>query len=116
MEPLGKLLSRFPLEPTYAKALLASHYMKCENLMVMLVSVLSAENVWAPASRHDENAQQRLKQVRKRLASRSDEKSDHMILVHLCGEWEKVERSREQEWCHRNFAQSRALKQAKNIK
>lgn len=56
LEPLGKLLSKFPLEPTYAKALLASHFMGCENLMVRLVSVLSTENVWAPASRHDENA------------------------------------------------------------
>jgi HrpA-like RNA helicase len=73
LEPLGKLLSRFPLEPTYAKALLASH------------SMLYG-------------------------------KSDHMILVSLYGEWDKVERGREQEWCHKNFAQSRALKQARNIK
>lgn len=56
LEPLGKLLSRFPLEPTYAKALLASHFLWCENIMVTLVSVLSTENVWVPASRHDENA------------------------------------------------------------
>jgi ATP-dependent RNA helicase DHX8/PRP22 len=41
--PLGKMLSQFPLEPSYGKALLSSMLFDCEEDMINLVSLLSTE-------------------------------------------------------------------------
>ena len=48
-------MCRFPLDASYSKSLLASLVMKCENHMVILVSVLSTENIWmTPVKKDDE--------------------------------------------------------------
>ena len=114
LEALGLELCKFPLEPTYAKALLASHYLDCDHEMVTLVSVLSSENVWLAMSRRREEDVTRLEDVKKRFANQTDMKSDHMVLVKLYEEWADL-RGREAEWCYKNCVQSRALKQARNI-
>lgn len=82
--------------------------------MVTLVSVLSSENVWLAMSRRREEDVNRLEEVKKRFANQTDMRSDHMVLVKLYEEWNSL-RGREGEWCYKNFVQSRALKQAKNI-
>ena len=51
LEPLGIELSKFPLEPTYAKSLLSSYFLHCDDELITLVSVLSSENVWMTVSR-----------------------------------------------------------------
>lgn len=78
LQPLGVELSKFPLEPTYAKALLASHFLGCETAMTTVVSVLSSENLWLTVSRRrDEEQQGRLEDVRRRFAAKTDRRSDH---------------------------------------
>lgn len=117
LQALGIELSKFPLEPTYAKALLTSHYLDCDDEMMTLVSVLSSENVWMTVSRRkDEEQQKRLEDVRKHFIMKTDQKSDHMVLVKIYDEWERQGPSHQNDWCYRNFVQNRALKQAFNIR
>jgi HrpA-like RNA helicase len=90
LEDLGVELSKFPLEPTFAKALLSSHLLGCEGELSTLVSVLSSENVWMTVSRkREERSYSKLEDVKKRFASKTDGKSDHMILVSLYDEWSR---------------------------
>ena len=87
---MGVELSKFPLEPTYAKALLAAYFLSCDDEMMCLVSILSSENVWMTVSRRrDEDQQKKLEEVKRRFMSMTDGKSDHMVLVRIFKEWEK---------------------------
>lgn len=40
-------MCRFPLEPSYSKALITSLLMGCEYDMITLVSLLSSENIYS---------------------------------------------------------------------
>ena len=44
---LGREMCRFPLEPSYSKALISSIMMGCSDEMITLVSILSSENIWS---------------------------------------------------------------------
>lgn len=51
---LGRELAKYPLEPSYAKALLTSLKTGCHEEMMILVSLLSTENVYTKVSRTNE--------------------------------------------------------------
>ena len=53
---LGYEMCRFPLEPSYSKALITSMLMDCEEDMNTIVSLLSTENIWSrpPKIKEDE--------------------------------------------------------------
>ena len=57
LRKLGEALAKIPLEPTFAKALLASKMVsrECSRDMTTLLSMLSTEQIWLGISRHDEN-------------------------------------------------------------
>ena len=110
MKLLGIELSKFPLEPTYGKALLSSYYLGCDDLMMILVSVLSSENLWVNVSRNRNSAESgsqdsKIYDVKKNFSSHlPDYKSDHMLLIEIYNEWRKHNNHhRESEWCYRNF-------------
>lgn len=113
MTVLGQVLSSFPLDPPYAKSLLAfdrlaGHQPRYDD-MLTLVSVLSAENVWTPVSKNDVAKTERFEEVRRSLAVAG---SDHMGLVRVFDEWGQ----NRDDWCFKNFIQLRALRQARNIR
>ena len=39
-------MSRFPLEPQYSKALVTASLFEIPDKMIVLVSMLSSENIW----------------------------------------------------------------------
>jgi ATP-dependent RNA helicase DHX8/PRP22 len=43
---MGFEMSRYPLEPSYAKALITSKIMECSNEMSAIVAILSTESIW----------------------------------------------------------------------
>ena len=57
LRTLGECLSRIPLEPTFAKALVASELLSksCSLDMSRLLGVLSTEQIWIGISKHDES-------------------------------------------------------------
>jgi HrpA-like RNA helicase len=50
---LGKTMSKFPLEPQFARTLLAAQEFGCLEDAVTLVSILSSEGVWYRPSRRN---------------------------------------------------------------
>lgn len=81
---LGRELGQFPLEPTFAKALLASEYYGSRDDMIKLVSILSSENIWVMVSRQNEDAHRRFEHAKKKFM---DKYSDHMSLVYIYDDW-----------------------------
>lgn len=51
-------MCKFPLEPSYSKALISSILMGCKNEMLILVSLLSSENIWSKPSKIKEKEYQ----------------------------------------------------------
>ena len=54
--------------------------------MLILVSVLSSENLWVGVSRTDQDKQDRLEEVKRKF---EDKRSDHMALVNLYDAWSR---------------------------
>ena len=114
---LGECLARLPLEPTFAKALLAAHLVSagCGFDMARLLGVLSTESVWLGISRHDEQRQKVQASAKERFEDRA---SDHYSLVEIYDAWRVKQASSPQvasQWCFQNGLQHRALSMAKNI-
>jgi HrpA-like RNA helicase len=73
MTDIGHEISKFPLEPTYAKALLYSHHSRrVQSDMLKLVSILSSESIWLHAPKSEENP------LKKKFDASS---GDHYFLV-----------------------------------
>ena len=108
---LGKEMNRFPLEPSYAKILLASKLYKCQDEMVTLVSILSTENIWVPISANDEERFNKSEEIRKSFMTHS---SDHYTLVNIFKQWKGQNYS--DSWLSRNFLLHRSMKQARKIR
>jgi ATP-dependent RNA helicase DHX8/PRP22 len=43
---MGIEMSKYPLEPSYAKALITSKVLGCSDEMAIIVALLSTESVW----------------------------------------------------------------------
>jgi HrpA-like RNA helicase len=84
---LGHEISKFPLEPTFSKALLFSFYRKSVHSdMLKLLSVLSSENIWLNSSRNDEKGQKSLKDFKSKFTILE---GDHYLLVQVFDAWIK---------------------------
>lgn len=83
---LGREMNKLPLEPTYAKVLLASKFYKCQEEMTTLVSILSTENIWVPVSAKDEERFNKSEAIRKSFMQHN---SDHYTLVNIYQEWRR---------------------------
>jgi HrpA-like RNA helicase len=108
---LGREMNKFPLEPAYSKILLASKFYNCSEDIVILVSLLSTENIWIPISSGDEYRFQKSEDVRK---SFMDPTSDHLTLVNVYQQWRANHYS--DAWLRKNFLLFRAMKQARKIR
>jgi ATP-dependent RNA helicase DHX8/PRP22 len=52
-------MSRYPLEPSYAKAMITSKLIGCHEEMSVIVALLSTENVWTRVTKVDQEGFQR---------------------------------------------------------
>ena len=107
---LGREMCKLPLEPSYAKTLIASPFFKCKSEILTIVALLSSENIWQNVSvmNHDRRAE--YEKVRKTFLN---SKSDYMSLLNVYDEWQNNRKS--ESWCRENYLQSRALRQGRNI-
>ncbi|KAL4497398.1 hypothetical protein ABPG72_011333 [Tetrahymena utriculariae] len=108
---LGKEMNKFPLEPSYAKSLLTSYMLRCEDEMVTLVALLSSEQIWSKPSRVRAQEFERFEECLKRFA---DPDGDHFSLLNIYYSWKRNKCS--DGYAKSNFFNIRALKQGENIK
>lgn len=107
---LGQEMSKFPLDCSYSRALIASKYFNVMKEMTSLVSLISCESVWFNVNKYDEERRAYFEQKKVEFV---DKNSDHMSFLNIYTEWEYNNFS--DEWCKNNFLHYRALKQARNI-
>jgi ATP-dependent RNA helicase DHX8/PRP22 len=90
--PLGKRLTDFPLEPTAAKALLAGQALEVGEDLVIVMAMLSTENIFLTSMEHRDKAEE----SRQKFAVGS---GDHVTYLHLFRQYLQQPRARRREWC-----------------
>ncbi|KAF0535214.1 P-loop containing nucleoside triphosphate hydrolase protein [Gigaspora margarita] len=104
---LGRKMSEFPLEPAYAKVLIASEQMSCTREVINIVSLLSVDSIFfSPQDQRD----QALDMKKKFISPLGD------LITYL-----NVLRSYEThkgdlDWCKQNFVNKRNMKHVINVR
>ena len=94
----GRLMSRLPLEPTHAKALLgAARDHDCVGPMLSLVAMLSTEG---GAFVSPPNAREKADEARRRFTSFQ---ADTLTLVNVLGAFGKRKAGAAKAWCEQHF-------------
>lgn len=104
---LGQQMSEFPVEPPLAKMLLTACSLGCGEQVLIIVSMLSVQNIfYRPRERQDQadRAHQRFHHP----------EGDHLTLLGVWDSW--LESGRSSEWCRMNYVQARSLHRAADIK
>jgi len=115
---IGKLMSAFPLEPSYSRMLIGSVNLKCSEEMLTLISMMSLENIFYRPS--NKKLQIQFEEKRQKLFQKADSSSssefagDHNLLLYIYHTWKK--NSSSSQWCRDHFIQSRSLEEADNIR
>ena len=112
LTPTGVRMSRLPLNPPLARALLASITLRCVPACAALCAMASGEEPWCRAGRAEllENAAR----TRERL-ERTD--GDHIAWLRLYCEWQALPSSprARDEWCDASGVRARVLRTARDV-
>jgi len=108
---MGKSMAQFPLEPQFARCLLAAEELGCADEAVTLVAMMSSEGVWYKPSRTNSDELRMADAVQSQFLNPL---GDHLTLLNVYQEWEEAGCS--PEWCKKNYLHFRALRQAKDIR
>ncbi|CAD7701127.1 unnamed protein product [Ostreobium quekettii] len=116
---LGEQMAQLPVEPSLARALIASMECRCLDEMVIVAAMLSAENIFEDTggppdrdaagrsrgkSEQEDNAVTRL--AREGLG-------DHVLLLRIYQEWERAGFA--PGWCRRGGLSVRSMRRARDI-
>ncbi|PSN38038.1 putative ATP-dependent RNA helicase DHX33 [Blattella germanica] len=104
---LGRLMSRFPLDPRYSKILLSAKDYGCVEEILSIVSLLSSESVMVtPHAKREEATVAHGKFV--------SSSGDHVTLLNIYSSY--CTATRKKEWCHENFFNARNLAYASEVR
>lgn len=109
VDPLGYVMSEFPLEPMSAKMLLTSGYFGCSMEAAIIASMIQIENIFL------------IPPNKKRLAENaklkfSVKEGDHLTLLNVFLAYCKVHENVQNQWCRHHYLNANALKHAVYIK
>ncbi|CAE7121278.1 unnamed protein product [Rhizoctonia solani] len=113
--PLGRKLAAFPLDPPFARALVASEELGCLMDIIDILSVLSASSkvMLDPPSEQREAATE----ARQKFVHRS---GDHLTLLNVLRAYLDVDqagdRGNTRSWCNSNWFGEKALREALSIR
>ncbi|OUM57415.1 hypothetical protein PIROE2DRAFT_25174, partial [Piromyces sp. E2] len=108
----GNLMADFPISPYLAKVLLASIKFKCSAEMIIIVSMLSVEDVYISP-----RGQKKQEEAHKAHSYFHHVSGDHMTMLNIYKQWASPSLGQySKEWCKQYFLHYRALVTAKNIK
>jgi len=108
---LGLELVKLPLDPSFARSLIASLVLNVRGPMLTLVAMLSTEKIWKHVSKVQEEECREAKEMQSIFWSRA---GDHVTYVKAYEEWCNARYS--QEWCFEHFINARAMRQARDIR
>ncbi|KAG8789977.1 putative ATP-dependent RNA helicase dhr2 [Ceratobasidium sp. 428] len=113
--PLGRKLAAFPLDPPFARALIASEELGCMVDIIDVLALLSASSkvMLDPPSEQREAALE----ARQKFIHRS---GDHLTLLNVLRAYVEVnevnDRANTRNWCNSNWFGEKALKEALSIR
>mmetsp|Transcript_42619 Transcript_42619/g.120870 ORF Transcript_42619/g.120870 Transcript_42619/m.120870 type:complete len:782 (-) Transcript_42619:573-2918(-) len=109
----GQFMVEVPLEPTYARCVLASTWLDVTDEMLTLVAILSSENVWVRPSKQNEAAVNKASRAHKQFHHAT---GDHLSLLTVFSEWLDNRTDRRPDWCKSHFISHRSLRMAMDIR
>lgn len=113
--PLGRKLAAFPLDPPFARALIASEELGCLVDIIDILAVLSASSkvMLDPPSEQREAAVE----ARQKFVHRS---GDHLTLLNILRAYMDVNRANDRgntrSWCNSNWFGEKALRESLSIR
>eukprot|EP01104_Vermistella_antarctica_P018572 TRINITY_DN6932_c0_g1_i1.p1 TRINITY_DN6932_c0_g1~~TRINITY_DN6932_c0_g1_i1.p1 ORF type:complete len:804 (+),score=148.17 TRINITY_DN6932_c0_g1_i1:64-2412(+) len=110
-QPLGQRMAELPLDPMFARALLAAETYSCLEQVLTVVSMLAVEAdkvFFTPTKKRKQAlaAQRRF---------RSDQ-GDHLTLLSVFRGYVSAPRQNKVQWCRENFVNIRTLKKALDVR
>lgn len=113
LTPLGRKMAYFPLEPSFARVLLASFEYGCPAEVLSILSILSASSkLFVDSTDKREEASE----ARRKFRSTS---GDHLMILNIVKSYEDVTTSSKKdrrEWCKAQFLNERCLWEALDIR
>jgi HrpA-like RNA helicase len=117
---LGREMALLPLEPAFARALLASCEYDCTRDVLDIVSILSASSklfLEPPTDHGLSDMRDTVIEARKRFRHAS---GDHMTALNVFRAWDDISGTESkvvrQDWCKKNWINMRALMEASDIR
>ncbi|KAL9113113.1 MAG: hypothetical protein Q9227_002725 [Pyrenula ochraceoflavens] len=104
---LGRKMADFPMDPSLAKALIASVEASCSEEMLTIVAMLSVQTVFYRPKEKQQQADQKKSKFH-------DAHGDHLTLLNVYNGWKNSHFSNP--WCFENFIQARQMKRAKDVR
>lgn len=90
--PLGRRMNDFPVEPSAAKALLAGQALNVGNDMVIVIAMLSTENIFLTSAEHRDNAEKCKGQFATSVG-------DHATYLRLFHAYHRLAKTNRRAWC-----------------
>lgn len=114
LTPLGRQMAAFPLEPMFARAVVASKEDGCTREILDIISVLSASSkLFFDVSEQREA----VGEARRKFRHAS---GDHLTILNVVRAYEDIlaseSKAEQREWCHKHFLNQRTLSEARDIK
>ncbi|CAG8598124.1 15544_t:CDS:10 [Dentiscutata erythropus] len=104
---LGRKMSEFPLEPAYAKVLIASEQMSCTREVINIVSLLSVDSIFfSPQDQRDQALDMKKKFI--------SPLGDLITYLNLLRSYET--HKGDLDWCKQNFVNKRNMKHVINVR
>jgi pre-mRNA-splicing factor ATP-dependent RNA helicase DHX15/PRP43 len=103
----GQLMSEFPLDPQFAKALMVSPRYGCSEDILTIIAMLNVPNPFIRPNNDRKNADAAKAQF-------DHDDGDHLTLLNAYNAYKENEG--DSQWCFNNYLNVRSLKQADNVR
>jgi pre-mRNA-splicing factor ATP-dependent RNA helicase DHX15/PRP43 len=103
----GQLMSEFPLDPQFAKALMVSPRYGCSEDILTIIAMLNVPNPFIRPNNDRKNADAAKAQF-------DHDDGDHLTLLKAYNAYK--ENNGDSKWCFNNYLNVRSMKQAENVR
>jgi ATP-dependent RNA helicase DHX8/PRP22 len=104
---LGRKMADFPMDPSFAKVLIAAVDLGCSDEILSIVAMLSMPTVFYRPKEKQAQADQK-------KAKFHDPHGDHLTLLNVYNGWKQNKYANP--WCFENFIQARSMRRAKDVR
>jgi ATP-dependent RNA helicase DHX8/PRP22 len=115
LNAVGRKMSRFPLEPMAARAILAGHDEACAEDVIAVVSMLTTDNVFRERAKESPGGAGGSREKNPGREQYAREEGDHATLLAVFRAFSKCGAKRRKEFCATNAVHLRSMTKARDI-